>query len=270
MFIGPDKSGSTWLYESFCQHPEIYVAPVKELFFFDRYYEKGIDWYLSFFRKAPVHAKAIGELSHDYLFSSIAAQRIASHFPSIKLIVNSRNPFQRTFSHYLHLVRHGVTREPLIRAIETFPELVNNSLYSRHLPAYFHLFDPSQIGVFMFDDLVNNPVDFGKQLFDFLGVSFCENIDYYKKVLPASKARNFYLARLVTYGSKVFRDLYLVNLVTTAKQSRMAHWFYRPYAQGEKPSLTKDEKKVLREKFEDDILDLQDLLDKDFSSWLNC
>ena len=35
LYIGPDKSGSTWLYEVLRRHPEVFVPSVKDLYFFD-------------------------------------------------------------------------------------------------------------------------------------------------------------------------------------------------------------------------------------------
>ena len=86
LFIGPDKSGSTWLYEILRQHPECYVPPIKDIYYFDKHYERGLNWYLSFFKHAELTHKAIGELSHDYLFSKTATDRIANDFPNIKMI----------------------------------------------------------------------------------------------------------------------------------------------------------------------------------------
>jgi len=110
LFIGPDKSGSTWLYEVLRQHAQCFVPPVKDIYFFDRYYERGLDWYFRFFEAAPPGTLAAGELSHDYLFSSAAAERIAQDLPGVKLITSLRDPAERTFSHYLYMIRSGRTR----------------------------------------------------------------------------------------------------------------------------------------------------------------
>lgn len=33
IFIGPDKSGSSWLYNIFKAHPEIFVPEIKDIYF---------------------------------------------------------------------------------------------------------------------------------------------------------------------------------------------------------------------------------------------
>ena len=110
LYIGPDKSGSTWMYNILSQHPECYVPTIKDIYFFDQFYYKGIDWYLSFFKDASHNYKAVGELSHDYLYSKKAAERIFFHYPKVKLITCLRNPIDRTFSNYLFLIRNGITK----------------------------------------------------------------------------------------------------------------------------------------------------------------
>ena len=51
LFIGPDKAGSSWLFRVLGSHPEVYLSPAKDIYYFDRYYDRGIDWYLSRFAR---------------------------------------------------------------------------------------------------------------------------------------------------------------------------------------------------------------------------
>ena len=72
LYIGASKAGSSWIYEILREHPEVFVPLAKDIQFFDWHYDKGIDWYLSFFR--PGRGKrAIGEVSHDYFLVEEAA-----------------------------------------------------------------------------------------------------------------------------------------------------------------------------------------------------
>ncbi len=52
MYIGPDKAGSSWLHEVLLIHPQVYMPVAKDLYFFDRYYDRGMSWYLSQFEGA--------------------------------------------------------------------------------------------------------------------------------------------------------------------------------------------------------------------------
>ena len=47
LYIGAPKAGSSWLYEILREHPEVFVPTAKDTQFFDYYFDKGFDWYLS-------------------------------------------------------------------------------------------------------------------------------------------------------------------------------------------------------------------------------
>jgi len=267
LFIGPDKTGSTWLHHVLLQHPECYVPSCKDIYFFDRYYDRGMDWYLSFFKNAPSHVKVMGELSHDYLFSDAAAERIARQLPGVKLISSLRDPAERSFSHYLYMVRSGRTRAPFEEALTKFPELIDKSLYHKHLSRYFRRFDRSQMGIFFFEDLKADPERFARGIFEFLDLPFLESIGRSDTVLPASRPRSFILARLAKMGANISRDMGFTNLVGTVKYSFLAKLLYRGYSEDNRPRLDPETRHVLMKLFEPDIRQLQDLLEKDLSHW---
>ena len=52
IYIGPDKAGSSWLHDVLIEHPQVFMTPAKDLYFFDRYFDKGTDWYAAHFEKA--------------------------------------------------------------------------------------------------------------------------------------------------------------------------------------------------------------------------
>ena len=62
IYIGPDKAASTWFFQLFRAHPDIFVTPAKDLYFFDRYFEKGMDWYLQQFEGGEGH-QIVAEIS---------------------------------------------------------------------------------------------------------------------------------------------------------------------------------------------------------------
>ncbi len=260
LFIGPDKTGSTWLYEILRQHPDCYVPPCKDIYFFDRYYDRGLDWYFSFFRRAPAGVRAVGELSHDYLFSPQVAERIAHDLPGIKLLTCLRNPVERTFSHYLYLIRSGRTVEPFEVALDKFPELINNSMYYKNLSEYFRRFDSRQIKVLFFDLLQSDPEAFAKSVFDFLGLTFIQNIEYSKKVRVASQPRSYLLARLAKSGANLARFFDMTNLVGVVKRSTLVQMLYMPYRHHERPMMDASTQEQLTVLFQPDILRLQSLL----------
>ena len=62
LHVGPGKSGSTWLHEVLIRHPEVYLTKAKDLYFFSRYYDRGLPWYEAQFRAARPEHKIVGEI----------------------------------------------------------------------------------------------------------------------------------------------------------------------------------------------------------------
>lgn len=104
IIIGAQKCGTTSLYNYLIQHPHVKPAIKKELHFFDKKLDKGIDWYRSHF---PVDQKDVitGEASPNYIFHPHTPQQISTLIPSVKLIALLRNPVDRAYSHYAHNLR---------------------------------------------------------------------------------------------------------------------------------------------------------------------
>lgn len=120
IIIGAQRCGTTSLYDYLSHHPQIIPSPVKELFYFDDYYTRPIEWYKSFFPTQKQREKLerdlvanviTGEASPSYFFHPYAAKRIKETLPDVKLILVLRDPIERAYSHYNHIKR--LNREPL-------------------------------------------------------------------------------------------------------------------------------------------------------------
>ena len=72
LHLGPGKAGSTWVHETLLTHPEVYLTPAKDLYFFSRYYDRGRQWYVDQFADAPAHCGVVGEVCPDYLQHFVA------------------------------------------------------------------------------------------------------------------------------------------------------------------------------------------------------
>ena len=109
VIIGAKKCGTTFLYDLLIEHPHVESAAQKELHYFDRYFDQGIDWYRRCF-PAPKwidgRTTITGEAT-PYLPTSSAAERMAKILPQARLIVLLRNPVDRAYSHYHHQIRKG-------------------------------------------------------------------------------------------------------------------------------------------------------------------
>lgn len=250
------------------QHPSCYVPPVKDIYFFDRHYDRGLDWYLKFFEPAPEGTLAAGELSHDYLFSRQAADRIARDLPDVRLLTSLRDPAERTFSHYLYMIRSGRTRLDFAAALDRFPELVENSCYHKHLSEYLERFQRDRILVLYFDDLEADPRRFAADVFDFIGIPAVDEIDFERRVLPASRPRNFALARALKAGARLARGVGMTRLVGMVKRGPMTSIAYRPYTTADRPLMDSETRAKLVETLRPEVERLENALDVDLSRWL--
>ncbi|NBD16311.1 MAG: hypothetical protein GVY04_09240 [Cyanobacteria bacterium] len=173
--IGGERCGSTWLYSLLQQHRQVYVPlKRKELNFFNLHYSKGLEWYESFFpgEKEKTAYKAIGEISPGYLTYPGAEAKMAS-VPSIKkLIIILRNPVDRVYSHYGHMIRLGGYSKSFDKFITDLPVSVSMGFYATHLERYLQYFEKQQICCLIFEHSVTDVTSTKKKISQFLNLDF--------------------------------------------------------------------------------------------------
>lgn len=100
VFVGSGRCGSTTLYRQIATHPQVSCPKRKEIRFFDKHWDRGVEWYEAFFSGVS-DDMVTGEASPEYLISEVAAGRMASLIPRARLLASLRNPVDRAYSHYL-------------------------------------------------------------------------------------------------------------------------------------------------------------------------
>jgi hypothetical protein len=110
LIIGAMRSGTTSLARYLDAHPEVFLAPQKEVHFFDRHYDEGLDWYRRQFSGASGQ-RAIGEATQSYIYDEPVPARMAATVPDARLVAILRNPVDRAYSHYW--LNRAQGREPL-------------------------------------------------------------------------------------------------------------------------------------------------------------
>lgn len=169
--IGGQRCGTTWLYEQFKSHPEIYVPEHrKEMHFFTKNYEKGFDWYSSYFLKDENTTATQGEITPDYLFNVQAAQRIQNDLPDAKLIALLRQPTDRAYSQYAYYLRN----QPKMPSFEEFcaadPRVLQKGDYAKLLEKYEVYRTKGQLLIIIFEELMANKEQGLMEIAEFLGV----------------------------------------------------------------------------------------------------
>jgi hypothetical protein len=128
LVIGTMRGGTTSLYHYLARHPQIAGAVLdKELHYFDLHYDRGPTWYRSRFPtkggldRAARHLGArpvVGEASPYYLFHPLVPVRVAADLPRARFIAMLRDPVERAWSHYRHMVDLGYESLSFEAAIE--------------------------------------------------------------------------------------------------------------------------------------------------------
>lgn len=139
VIVGAQKCGTSSLYAYVLQHPCVLPALRKEIHFFgtSKYYTAGINWYRAHFAtswqkqwlgRRYGHTLLTGEASPSYMFRPHAPRQLRVTIPRAKLIVLLRNPVDRAYSHYQHMVRAGVETLSFEEAIEREPERIKGEM----------------------------------------------------------------------------------------------------------------------------------------------
>jgi len=255
LHVGPSKSGSTWLHEVLIGHPEVYLSQAKDLYFFNRYYDRGPGWYRAQFRDAGPAHKVIGEVCPDYLSCPQAPERIhACLGPDVKLMVTLREPISRAFSGYLYLRKHGLAAPTFRETTKTAPELVEEGRYATHLRSYLQYFKQEQLHVALFDDLQDDPQAFLDAATDWLGITRQELSTWQRRAqLPASQARWLPLAVLAKRGANWARRHDGAVLVGSFKRSALVQrLLYRPLGD-DRPEMPAEDIAFMHEQLDAEI-----------------
>jgi hypothetical protein len=209
LIIGAQRAGTTSLLATLRKHPDIvgpsrgedFVLLGKEVHFFDKRFDEGLDWYRSFFPLAARRERArrrgrdlaAGESTPYYLFHPDVPERVADSIPDVRLIALLRNPVDRAYSHYQHRVRAGrenLSFKAALRAEERrlagTDDLIEidrkyrrhhfhrayfrRGLYAEQLERWFDHFPRKRLLILRAEDYFVRPAETHAEVLEFLGV----------------------------------------------------------------------------------------------------
>ena len=180
IIIGAPRSGTTALSQYLSGHPQVFVSAQKELFFFDRRFDRGLDWYTNHFVGAEGKS-AVGEASPRYMYIEEAMARMARVIPQAKLIAILRHPVDRAYSYYWHRRAYGHERREFtdIVAAELAawhggapvePLFLEGGRYRKYLSMVCRYFPREGLQVLIFEELRAAPRPTFAAVCRFLGV----------------------------------------------------------------------------------------------------
>ncbi|MFE8072070.1 sulfotransferase [Marinobacteraceae bacterium S3BR75-40.1] len=264
-FIGPSKTASTWLYLSLAEHPQFNVSPGKDIYFFDRFFNYGVDWYHRQFEE-PTPQQWTGDFSHDYILSEKALTRIKQYNPDARLLVCLRDPFARTESGIRFLQRNGYGYGGIENLVVKHPELIEGSLYARNLERVYRHFDRDNVLLLEYQQLQNDSRLFLEQVYRFFDVEYFAPSVAEKVVNKSSAPRSRVIAYWVKRLALLARAIGLGSMVGRIKmQPVVARLLYKQSS--DVYSLSENDREYLASFFNPDIDKLSALTGKDFSGW---
>ncbi|GGA48443.1 sulfotransferase [Okeania sp. KiyG1] len=292
LIIGVQKAGTTSIYKYLNEHPQVYMSPIKETNFFatdwENKTEKAPDtgtrkrinsWerYCELFMDVKDEI-AIGEASPNYLVSyKTSSEMIQRYVPDVKMIAILRNPVERAYSDYLMHLRDGInvgkvrslSEQVKFRADSS--STIKKGLYYSPIKHYFETFNLEQLKVILYDDLTKDSLKVMQEIYGFIGVDDTFNPDTSKRSQSAAIPKNQALNNLLQTKNPVrtaISSTLKVLMPLEMRQKLRSSIIELNSAGKELKPLSSEERQVLTEFYREDILKLQDLIDRDLSSWL--
>ena len=225
IFVGPTKCGTTWI-DTYLRSRDEVVLPVdcKETFFFDKNFDKGVEWYKSHFtEKNGVCIEVAPSLFHK----TWALENLKMTCPDAKIVIVFRDPYDRAISHYFHYRKQGVPSMPIGQMAQQHPDIVEAGLFNKYSQMWEEAF-PGNVYFMPYALLKSNPDEFCKKLCQIIGIEpdFSLPSDLSNRsVNSASLPRSALLALMTRRGAEMARRMgahKLVNLMRNTPLKKMA------------------------------------------------
>ncbi len=265
--VGPPRTGTTWL-QSVLSRCTWLSHPTKETRFFDKNFDRGLNWYAAHYRQAT-DGRAVGEVAPTYFASASARERIARLIPAAKIVCIFRNPVDRVLSLYRLKRAYGWIHWTFEDALARDPELTESSRYADHLKIWLETFGSSQVLATLHDDMEADAQGYLDRIVDFVGASRIRleprQLHHVLASDSLSEPRNYYWTRGALRLAEWSKRRSLGGIVAVAKRIGAHRAFIGGGAAF--PELSMGQKAQLQELFRPEIDKLETMLNRDLSAW---
>lgn len=289
--IGAAKAGTTSLHAWLTQHPQVFLPVQKELHFFAgawlmdnsngpgdrRVLQKlAVDWeaYLAHYRDVGAES-AVGDISPSYFHWWPSRDAIRERLGEPRILLLLRDPVEKAFSQYMHLVRDGRESLTFWDALQAEPgriakgygalwRYLESSLYAERTARFLEIFGPKQMRVLFFDDLIRSPQEFLREILTFIGVDPDVPVETSEARNRSGKPRSRVLATVVNSPSLRAAARSVLPSAVVARLGRRV----TELNTGVKPEIDSRSRQWLSERMSPDLRELEAVLDRRIP-WLN-
>lgn len=265
--VGPQRTGTTWIYEMLRQHPELCLPEaVKETMFFDQHHDRSVAWYSQYFQHARP-GQLHGEVAPTYFDVPEAPQRIHNLSPNCRILVTLRDPVERAWSLFLHHLKKGRVSDNFWDAVEKIPRIVGAGHYGRHIPRWQSIFGPEQVTILFLEDVESKPRKTLHSIQGKLGVKVKDLPDKQNESLnDASMSRYPRIARGVAFFASRLHEYGLHEVVSAVKKTGLKSL---AYTGGEErmPKQSAPIREILADEYEQDITFVEEETGHDLTEW---
>lgn len=260
--IGPQRTGTSWTDRYLRARGDVCLpGGVKETFFFDRRYDRGLEFYKSHFAPVSAHRLAM-EISTTAFDHPDAANRVFDNFGNdIRLLCPLRHPVTRSYSLYLHYMRYGMIAGTLRQACAENPQILTSSHYAAHIEKWLNLFGPSKI-YFLFQEQME--FDLNHYV-----ATLCNALQI-PCLLPGNKTRSRFntrsaapipgLARTVHDGAQILRRYKLYPLINAAKKIGLKDFIFGAETCEKNDFIPADDRKWLEDQLMGQVQSLEKII----------
>lgn len=287
--VGAPKCGTTSMFESLIQHPNVFSSIRKEFYFFgsdlgmSRLNKKE---YLEYFLNAS-EDEIIGEASTWYLYSNTAAEEIRNFSKSSRIIIMLRNPIEMVHSLHSQLVFSGdETCKDFEKAIYLEEQrkkgkaLPNSKRlpvqcffysdigkYTSQVQRYINTFGLESIHLIIFDDFKDNLLGEYQKTLQFLHIdpTFTPYLGHGN---PNKEARIKLITRFLRNPPDIVNSLSKKILPSNQRETIIRFlWRLNSRYSNRKP-LSPQIESYLKNIFKQDVVSLSMLINRDLTSWV--
>ena len=291
LLAGSAKCGTTTIFQYLQRQSSVFLPELKEPFYFsfgnekptytDARFNSKVIWkteeYIALFKNAKT-SQLIGDASTSYLYTAEKTiQNVKSLYKEkasdLKIIVILRNPAERAFSHYTHLIRNGIEKLEFSEAIT--PQNIEQrskemwgfdytgyGLYGAQMEVFKNFF--KHILILDYEELAQ-PNQMMEKIYTFLDIKNPVKVEEKIEANPSGVPKSKFVTALIR--SKRFKKI--IKQITPSKALPIFQKMKDSLLKKSivKPKISEQDNHYLREFFRKDIEKLERILNKNFNSW---